>query len=518
MAKDVTEKLAAQEALEESERRLSDLFDNATEGIYQIGTDGRFLRVNPALAKMFGYSTPAEMMADTNDGSLKVYVDPNRRGELNAHLLAQDRIENFISEAHRRDGSTITISENMRCVRASNGDAIYFEGFVTNVTERLALEAIRDQMLREAIEQADCDPLTGLLNHRAFYKRLEEEVERAQRMRQSLAVIVIDLDNFKFFNDAYGHAAGDSVLQTVASNLRACCRSYDVIARFGGDEFAVVMPHSSAETASVFATRLRTIMQESGYQPEGYDVKIPLGVSVGYALFPDEVPTRADILNLADQRLRRSKAGNDDNNACDLLRANYLSRISGFRILDALVTAVDTKDRYTRKHSEDVMVFAQQIAAELGIDGETMDLIQLTALLHDVGKIGVPDSILRKPGKLTSEETAAIHLHAPMGAMIVSAVPGFVGSIEGIRSHHEHWDGSGYPDGLAGENIPLIARVLSVADAFSAMISNRPYRAGMPERQALALLKDGAGKQWDPACVTAFLRARRVLSKQKSEK
>jgi len=181
------------------------------------------------------------------------------------------------------------------------------------------------------------------------------------------------------------------------------------------------------------------------------------------------------------------------------------------------VTAVDNKDRYTRKHSEDVMLYSQQIAAELGLDGETMDLIQLTALLHDVGKIGVPDSILRKPGKLTEDETLAIQQHAPMGAMIVSAVPGFVATLEGIRHHHERWDGGGYPDRLAGTNIPQMGRVLAVADAFSAMTTNRPYRAGMPQKRALGILKDGAGSQWDPDCVTAFLRARGVLTSQKPD-
>jgi diguanylate cyclase (GGDEF)-like protein/PAS domain S-box-containing protein len=516
MAKDITDRLTAQRALEESEHRLSSLFDHATEGIYQILTTGRFLKVNPALARMFGYASPAELMDDACDGSESLYMQPGRRDELTKLMLAEGQIEDLISEGRRRDGSPIWISENARCVRGTDGEVLYFEGFVENVTDRIAADAARERMLEEALASADCDPLTGLLNHRAFHRRLEDEVERTQRMGGSLAVIVIDLDNFKFFNDAYGHEAGDTVLRTVASNLRASCRSYDILGRFGGDEFAVVMPDASPAAAANLESRLRALMQESGYQPADYDAKIPLGVSIGYALFPDEVPTRSEIINLADQRLRRSKAGNEMDSVCDRLRANYLSRISGFKILDALVTAVDNKDRYTRKHSEDVMLFAQQIAAELGLDGATMDLIQLTALLHDVGKIGVPDSILRKPGRLTEEETLAIQQHAPMGAMIVSAVPGFAATLEGIRNHHERWDGAGYPDKLAAKDIPQIARILSVADAFSAMTTNRPYRTSMPQKKALAILKEGAGSQWDPACVDAFLRARGVLSGPKS--
>jgi diguanylate cyclase (GGDEF)-like protein len=315
------------------------------------------------------------------------------------------------------------------------------------------------------------------------------------------------MDNFKFFNDAYGHVAGDTVLNLVATNLRACCRGYDVVARFGGDEFAVLMPDADQLLVQDFPRRVRKVMETSGFRPEGYDAHIPLGVSIGLASYPAEVDSRQDLLELADSRLRRAKLGSDEESFGDRLRTIYSGAMSGFKILDALVTAVDNRDRYSRRHSEDVVQYATMIAREMGFDDRTIDDIQLTALLHDLGKIGIPDQILRKPGPLEDEEYEIIQQHAAMGAMIVSSVAGFACTLGGMRHHHERWDGLGYPDKLKADEIPIIARVLAVADSFSAMTTNRPYRVGMPASRALDILRAGSGSQWEPRVVEAFLSA-----------
>ena len=179
-------------------------------------------------------------------------------------------------------------------------------------------------------------------------------------------------------------------------------------------------------------------------------------------------------------------------------------------MLNALVSAVDNKDRYTRKHSEDVLKYSLQIAQELGLDEGTLFQVKVAALLHDVGKIGVPDDILRKPGKLTDEEFAAIKQHPVMGAIMVNAVPGFEDTLDAVRFHHERWDGKGYPSGLSGDDIPLLGRLMAVADAYSAMTTDRPYRKAMGTDRADEILRGGAGTQWDPVCVEAFFRARRT--------
>jgi diguanylate cyclase (GGDEF)-like protein len=396
---------------------------------------------------------------------------------------------------------------------------------IQDVTERRLLEAERERrlvrtegLLSEAVDRADRDPLTGLWNHRAFHRRLEEEAAHVRRDGGTLAVAMLDLDNFKFFNDAYGHVAGDAVLRRVAEALCGAYRPHDTIARFGGDEFALLIPLRRLEgedkreqTRAALAGvqgRLSEGLSGLTFLPPGHDCVVPLTVSFGVALYPHEAGTQSDVIPLADERLFRAKCG-PENDATEALRRHLMSSVEGYSMLDALLVAVDNKDRYTRRHSEDVMTYSLQIAQELEFDEATQRVVAIAALLHDVGKIGVPNAILRKPGRLTGDEFQAVQKHPLMGAIIVGAVPGFEETLDAIRYHHERWDGTGYPFGLDGKETPLMARLMAVADAYSAMTTDRPYRAGMGEERALKLLEAGAGTQWDPACVHAFLRARR---------
>ncbi len=372
------------------------------------------------------------------------------------------------------------------------------------------LLAHKERLLTEARNQADRDPLTGLLNHRAFHKKLEEEADRTQRTGERMALVVIDLDNFKFFNDAYGHLVGDEVLKQVARAITHSCRSYDTSARYGGDEFALMLPGIGAETGESITQRLDAAFDSLQYRPVDGDEAIPLSLSLGVSVFPEDGPGRLDALETADARLLRTKYGAGISEALTAQMRSHLNcSMANFSMLNALVTAVDTKDRYTRRHSEDVMGYSYQIASELGLDESSCNLVLTAALLHDVGKIGVPNYILRKPGKLTDEEYKAIKQHPLMGAVIVGAVAGLEDTLDAIRHHHERWDGKGYPYGLRGEDTPLLARLMAVADAYSALTTDRPYRKGMEVARALAILEDGAGTQWDPACVSAFLAARR---------
>ncbi len=365
------------------------------------------------------------------------------------------------------------------------------------------------QSLAEAEARADRDPLTGLLNHRAFHRRLQEEAARAEQTGTRLGIAVIDLNNFKFFNDTYGHLAGDTVLRQVSAALEAVLRPGDTLARYGGDEFTVLVPALGPDEEGALAEHLRHCLDDQGFTPTGMSTLIPLTLSLGIAIFPQDGPTRLDALAAADGRLLRAKSGaDDDDDESDRHRAALTASLQGFSMLDALVTAVDNKDRYTLHHSKDVLTYSLEIAQGLGLDENTRQTLKTAALLHDVGKIGVPDAVLRKPGKLTDDEYAAIQHHALMGAAIVGAVPGFEETLDAVRHHHERWDGGGYPLGLKGEQTPLLARVMSVADAYSAMTTDRPYRKGMAPGRALEILAGGAGTQWDPVCVQAFLSVR----------
>ena len=496
----------AEEARRRAEIEYQTIFHHAPVGIFQATVEGKFLRVNPALAQIGGYASPeAQRQALTNLGD-QMYVHPERHEELKRLLRETGRVTDFESQVYRQDGSVIWISERARAVRDDAGGFLYYECFVEDITDRKARDEARERILDDALERADRDPLTGLLNHRAFYKRLEAETARAGREGAALAVAVLDLDNFKFFNDVYGHTVGDEVLKEVAQRLGALCRRYDVVARFGGDEFALLLGGIGTAQRQDIEARLKAGTVGMSFQPPNGEAAVPLSVSVGVAVFPTHSAERLEVIRIADERLRRAKTGAEADGEAGHLRAGLLQSVEGFSLLDALVTAVDNKDRYTRRHSEDVMTLCLRIARAMGLPQAEQDALAIGALLHDVGKIGVPDAILRKPGRLTGEEFEAVKQHPQMGAIIVAAVPGMEQALDAIRHHHERWDGGGYPTGLAGEQIPFIARLMAVADAYSAMTADRPYRKGHSRPDALAVLQDGAGTQWDPAFVNALKR------------
>ena len=500
---DFTDRKIGDDAKREAEDRYRSIFMNAEEGIFQSSRDGKLLSANPSLARIYGYDTPEEIMAEVTDIASSIYVDPLRRAEFMRQLDTEGAVSNMESQVFRRDHSIIWISTSARAVRDADGAWLHCEGFVQDVTERKRLEAEQQRALAEARERADRDPLTGLLNHRSFQKKLNDEATRAKRDGTVIAVVVLDMDNFKFFNDVYGHSTGDNLLTSVARRLIAAGR-YDVVARYGGDEFALLMRNVGDVTLKEIEARVHADLRSLGYRPEGQETAIPINASCGVALYPHGAIERAEVLHRAEERLRLAKTGGASE--ADEVRTAMLNSVAGFSMLDALVTAVDNKDRYTRKHSDDVMEYSLMIGRELGLDQDVLNTIAVAALLHDVGKIGVPDFILRKPGKLTPEEFDAIKQHPQMGAIMVSAVPGLEATLDAVRHHHERWDGHGYPFGLVGTETPLIARLMAVADAYSAMTTDRPYRKGMDRAKALSILKDGAGTQWDPECVACFLR------------
>ncbi|MCW3062530.1 MAG: ggdef domain, partial [Capsulimonas sp.] len=370
-----------------------------------------------------------------------------------------------------------------------------------------ALENAR--MYGAALEAADRDPMTSLLNHRAIHQRLHLEVEKAEAAGIPLSIIMMDLNNFKLFNDTYGHPVGDQILKNVAASLSTACAERGFLGRYGGDEFLLVAPNTTVQQAIALTDMLRERMLQEGFRRVGEERTIPVSLSYGVAGFPEDSKTRHELVAIADTNLYAAKhtdsgiMATSDNQRS--LRA--LSRESSFEVLDAMVTAVDNKDRYTRRHSEDVTEYALWIAEELTLSEETMRVIRIGGLLHDVGKIGIPDEILRKPGRLTPEEYEVLKRHPRIGALMVGAVPGMESILDAVNSHHERWDGQGYPDAMAGEEIPLLGRIMAVADAFSAMTTDRPYRKGLDWEVALEEIRGNIGTQFDPAMADAFLKA-----------
>ena len=360
-----------------------------------------------------------------------------------------------------------------------------------------------------AKDAADRDPVTGLFNHRAIHQRLSSQMDVTGIADASLAVVLMDLNNFRLFNDVYGHPEGDAVLKRVARILTEMCKSDQVIGRYGGDEFVAVLPMTDLAEATEWSHRVRDRIAEEGFQPKDDQRTIPITMSFGVAMYPADGVNRHELLAIADACLMTAQGMDSGIKTTESVdRANIsLQHETSFSALETMVIAVDNKDHYTRRHSEGVTEYALWIAEELGLSDETMRAIRIAGLLHDVGKIGVPDEILRKPGRLTEEEFDIMKRHPWVGEMIMKALPEVSCAVDGVRGHHERWDGRGYPAGLAGDDIPLLGRILAVADAFSAMTTTRPYRKEMSWEEALEEVRNNIGSQFDPQMAEAFLAA-----------
>lgn len=356
---------------------------------------------------------------------------------------------------------------------------------------------------RQLLDATRQDALTGMLNHGAVVTRLSEEIETSMADGGRIGLALVDVDNFRLFNTNHGHDAGDHVLLRVADVVKR--EGLDaVVARYGPDEFLVVDPGKGTAEMEQLAQRLRAGLEEVGVAFDGTEV-LPVTVSVGICAYPDHAAATTELLSAAAVALTEAKASGGD--SIRVAQAGEEQRVvaGSFDVLQGLVLAVDTKDRYTKRHSEDVARYAVYLAQRIGLDEETQHTIQLAGLLHDIGKIGIPDPVLRKPSKLTDDEFRMFNQHVVLGAAIVGSVPNAQLVQDGIRYHHERWDGTGYVEGLAGEAIPLIARIISVADTFSAMTTTRPYRKALTLAEAIRRLRAAAGTQLQPELVDVFI-------------
>ena len=367
--------------------------------------------------------------------------------------------------------------------------------------------AIRNTEDRRLLtDMATSDPLTGLGNHRTFHERLREEVARAVRHGRPLALVLLDLDQFKEINDTAGHGAGDKVLAGVAGELQREARSEDVLARIGGDEFAMLLPETSSMDALAFVERVRA--QISASPVGGYRVTLSAGISdISHASSAEQ------LFRFADGALYWSKAKGRD---CAWIydpsivkelsaqeRAEHLERSQAMSALRALARAIDAKDQMTRRHSQRVASLCHQLADVRGWDADRIQMLTEAALVHDVGKIGVRDAVLLKNGPLTPAEWEEVKQHAMLGAQIVQEVLTDE-QVAWIRGHHERPDGTGYPDGLGAAEIAEGAALLALADAFDVMTLSRPYSAPRSVEGALRECRSLVGKQFSAEAVEAL--------------
>jgi two-component system cell cycle response regulator len=365
---------------------------------------------------------------------------------------------------------------------------------------------------------ATTDALTGLANHRALVAAIDHELERCRRSGGRFALAFLDLDLFKALNDTLGHAAGDRALSETAATITSVLRAVDTVGRWGGEEFVVLLPDTGPEGALEAADRIRAAVARHRFASA---LGARLTCSIGVSVHPEDGTRRDALLQNADRAMYAAKqlGRNQVVAAGDAAAAAMLENTSSSReeqamlgAVEALAAVVDARDNYTASHSADVAVLAQRVAMMLGCDANQTHLIGLAARLHDIGKVAVPDAVLRKPARLTDDEWLVIRRHPGIGADIAARIPRLRSITPLIRAHHERFDGTGYPDGLAGEEIPLGARIICAADAYDAMITDRPYEPGRSHEDALEELRRCAGAQFDPRVVDVLVE---ILSEER---
>ncbi len=390
-----------------------------------------------------------------------------------------------------------------------------------------------DRLYREQTQAAVTDAVTGLPNHRAIMSRLDEEVERCKHLDITCAVLFVDLDHFKRINDTWGHRAGDAILHEMGARLREATRSEDFVGRYGGEEFAVTLTDITIGEAMEAAERLRSVIAGKPYQwqVEGTETLVPIAVSssIGVSIYKLHGSTREAMLECADQGMYKAKhAGRNCVCLADVdLEVETVPEQTAptddqpqhkpqplvpVQTVQALVAASAAHDHGTDAHAHRLVQYAEETGRMLGRPTEELYLLRLSALLHDIGKIGIPDSILHKPGPLNEREWSVMKQHPEIGWHILEQVGGvfrYLATI--VVAHHERYDGTGYPHRLVGEEIPIAARILAVVDSYDAMTSRRSYREPMSNEQACQELQRCSGSQFDPHVVEAFLQ---VLTEQ----
>jgi len=357
---------------------------------------------------------------------------------------------------------------------------------------------------------AHTDELTGLYNHRYFYDKLRLSIEQSSE-RRPLSMIFMDIDNFKYYNDLYGHQRGDEVLASIGMILKENVVKGNILARYAGDEFAILLPDTREDEATIVAENIRNQIENTYFDGEENIPDGNLTISVGISVYPEKASSEETLIRSADDALYRAKFFNKNRvetyaSTIDALKKDIEEKhIDLITSMKTLITIINSKDRYTFGHVERVVIYAKLIADQLKLSEEDKKTLIYGAYMHDLGKINIPEEVLNKQMPLTIEEWEMIKAHPYNGVKIVEPVDSIDYVIPLIMSHHERYDGNGYPDSLVGEDIPYLARVLTVIDAFDTMTFKRAYTDKKTYKQAIQELIDCSGTQFDSIIVKEFI-------------
>ena len=496
-------------AVQESREQLSNLVDALEEAVFIQHAEGGTELLNASAKELLDTELdaldgmePGWRLLDTDGEEMDQSASPVQR------VFATGTACSTVVGLERPDGQQRWLAVRARPLFRHGEETPHaVVSSCTDVSQQREVEL-------HLTDLAQRDSLTGLWNRRRFEEDLAKQLARCRRYDERAALLVLDLDGFKEVNDTFGHLVGDEVLCALAEGLTRRLRATDSAARMGGDEFAVLLVHVDRDEAQAAAAEVAMRLTE--FAREELGGRAALELSVGLTLIDAESGGMTDVLAAADRdmyaqkrRLRGARPAAEAP-AAPLTAETIQYGGSGagdvrFSSVRALLTAVQARDSYTAAHSRQVVNLARLVSRRLGVGQGEADEIESAALLHDLGKIAVPDAILRKRGPLTQEEQEIMRQHPVVGAQMVASIPGLehLGPI--IRAEHERWDGSGYPDGLAGEAIPLASRIAFVCDAYHAMTHDRPYRRALSHQEAVAEIRAESGRQFCPTAAAALL-------------
>jgi len=482
LGQDISHQKSARQKLEDSEVKYRDLFERNPIGLCKFDREGRITHVNSALADILGAGSKEELQSFSMFGQDNMEILPVLDGLLDMCCLGESASGEL--KITTRWGKEVWIYYRIDPMLDEEGQFLEAMLVCEEITERKRAE---DQIRYLSFN----DSLTGLYN-RAFY---EEELRRLDTQRQlPLTIVMVDLNGLKLINDAFGHKQGDLALQRVAEVLRVSCRQEDIIARVGGDEFIALLPKTSYQVARNICRRIKENCQRVE------TANMTLSIALGMATKESYEQDIHEIEKEAEERMYRNK-----------LLENRNTRNS---FINSLEETLWSRGHETREHTARMHQILEAVSRKVGLNESEIGNLKLLASLHDIGKIAIPPSILEKEGQLSEEEWETVRKHPEIGYRIALSAPELAPIAEAILTHHENWDGTGYPLQIKGENIPLQARILAIADAYDVIRNGRPYQQAISKEGTLQEIKNCAGTRFDPRLAEVFIQeisARRDL-------